>query len=311
VRRATILIYHGVSDKARSEIDSPGLHLPLAEFEAQMEFLARECNVLLLTGLVHHITERVPFPPAAVALTFDDGYANVIRCALPVLERLGLPALLYCTAGLMGTREMHWNDVFSRAAARLPEPSRVDASALPPEYAGEGWRARKQHLKDLPDATRRAFIAQLTELIADLGPPGESRVASREELAAWVAAGMAVGSHTMTHPILPRLADADLEWELAESMRVLEGVVGAPVTAFAYPNGGFDARVRDAVSSAGYTSATILGARDVILGCDLLALPRCTSGTSVERLEGTVSGVEAAVVGPWKRIRAVRPTGSG
>jgi peptidoglycan/xylan/chitin deacetylase (PgdA/CDA1 family) len=268
-----------------------------------MDFLARNCAVLPLADAVRHTGEREPFPPATVALTFDDGYANVVRCALPVLKRLELPALVYCTAGLVGTREMHWNDVFSRAAARLPAPSRVDASALPPAYAGEGWRTRKQHLKDLPDATRRAFIAQLADLTSDLGPPGESRVVSREELETWVAAGMAVGSHTMTHPILPTLGDAELEKELVESKLALESMTGGPVTAFAYPNGGFDARVRDAVGAAGYTSATILGSRDVPLGCDVLALPRCTSGRSVERLEGTVTGLEAVLVGPWKRLK--------
>lgn len=71
--------------------------------------------------------------------------------------------------------------------------------------------------------------------------------------------GIEFGSHTVTHPWLPGLSDADLEHELADSKHRLEDLLGTEVTTFAYPYGGVDRRVRSAVVNAGYRQAfTIL-----------------------------------------------------
>ncbi|MCX6377310.1 MAG: polysaccharide deacetylase family protein, partial [Armatimonadetes bacterium] len=73
------------------------------------------------------------------------------------------------------------------------------------------------------------------------------------------AAGFEIGSHGMTHAHLTELSDAELKTEVAESKRVLEDFIGAPVTGFSYPYGEWDARVRDAVMEAGYEYAVGTG----------------------------------------------------
>lgn len=67
--------------------------------------------------------------------------------------------------------------------------------------------------------------------------------------------GVRFGSHTLTHPSLPELNATDLRSEVSESKLRLEDLLGQEVTAFAYPYGHTNRRVRAAVIEAGYKVA--------------------------------------------------------
>ncbi len=69
-------------------------------------------------------------------------------------------------------------------------------------------------------------------------------------------AGMEIGGHSRTHPVLTKITtSAELQKEISGSKLILEGHLGHHVTAFAYPFGMFDERVKTAVTAAGYTIA--------------------------------------------------------
>jgi peptidoglycan/xylan/chitin deacetylase (PgdA/CDA1 family) len=76
-----------------------------------------------------------------------------------------------------------------------------------------------------------------------------------DELAGLADAGWEVGSHTRTHPKLPRLDDAALDEELATSRHEVEQGLGRPCTSLAYPYGLQDRRVEAAARRAGYLAA--------------------------------------------------------
>lgn len=67
--------------------------------------------------------------------------------------------------------------------------------------------------------------------------------------------GVEFGSHTLTHPWLPSLSDAELQREVRDSKFRLEDLLGSEIASFAYPSGGVDRRVRSAVADAGYKLA--------------------------------------------------------
>lgn len=88
----------------------------------------------------------------------------------------------------------------------------------------------------------------------DDGRP-RGRMLNAAELREMHAAGMEIGSHTVTHARLTEADDARLHAELADSRSQLEDALGQPVTGFAYPYGAWDARCANAVAAAGYTAA--------------------------------------------------------
>lgn len=98
----TILSYHSIDDSGT------GISVPPRLFAAHMETLAAEgCVAFTMSEVARYLAEQRPFPPRAVAITFDDGFANVGTVAAPILARYGLPATTYVITGMVG-RALAW-----------------------------------------------------------------------------------------------------------------------------------------------------------------------------------------------------------
>ncbi len=105
-----------------------------------------------------------------------------------------------------------------------------------------------------------------------LAHPQEMATMNWEELHGLADRGVEIGSHTITHPHLTRLSDAELSRELQDSRSRLEDELGRACLLLAYPYGENDARVRAAARKAGYTAAFAL--RETFASADPFALPR-------------------------------------
>ena len=84
--------------------------------------------------------------------------------------------------------------------------------------------------------------------------PPDPFLMSRAQLRELADDGHEIGSHTITHPDLTQLDDADLTRELGEPKTLLEEIAGRPVTGIAYPFGSYDARVIEKARGLGYES---------------------------------------------------------
>ena len=78
---------------------------------------------------------------------------------------------------------------------------------------------------------------------------------NESEVREWLAAGHEIGSHTLTHPWLTRLAPSEARKEIRASKRKLEDTFSVAVRHFCYPYGDWNPAVRDAVREAGYETA--------------------------------------------------------
>ncbi len=98
----TILSYHSIDEHGTAISVSPGL------FETHMAALASEgCPTFTMAQVYDHLSAHRPFPPRAVAITFDDGFANVATVAAPIMQRHGLTATIYVITGMIG-RTTQW-----------------------------------------------------------------------------------------------------------------------------------------------------------------------------------------------------------
>lgn len=208
-------------------------------------------------------TRGAPLPERAALLTFDDGYAGWHDHAVPLLQRLGVPAVfLVCTGAIddgapLWYEELAWI-VDGWRDATLPTP---DGGTVPATDRRSALRVLNRWLKRLPDDARAAHLDRLRR--GDWRQPDATdRAALRKltwpELTAMARAGFAIGSHTVRHPILSRLTPAALATELRDSRARIEAQLGAPCPLLAYPNGGDDdvsSAVFAAAHAAGYTAA--------------------------------------------------------
>lgn len=256
--RLLVLGYHNVDSTWRWPATPTG---GPRNFARQMSLLAKVANVVPLDAALADLAEGRPLPPRAVAVTFDDGYRDNLTHAVPVLRRLGLPATVFLVPGFLSHKVHAWWERLSWALATTRVPSvEVDGTLLPLGDDAARVRARdaiEASLKRDDLATRHERLDRLVEA---LGPEGDLHPGDLfidwDEARKLVGAGIAIGSHTMSHAILARETAAEQQADLRESRELLERELGVAIRTLAYPNGqagDYDEITIDAARAAGYS----------------------------------------------------------
>jgi peptidoglycan/xylan/chitin deacetylase (PgdA/CDA1 family) len=276
--QSVILMYHRVGS-------AKGRH----DLSVSAEALTRHLETLheegyALCGLEELLVAdgSAPRPGRRAALTFDDGYADLLVDALDVLRRHEAPATVFVVAGALESGYEYWWDALSRAfegRARLPAGLDLpELGTLPTGTTLERERTRER-LADLltrqPARQRGETLRRIGEW-ARLGPASDTdpRPLDADELLRLAAApGIRVGAHSTNHVWLT-FPGVDREAEVAGSKRRLETLLGSEVSCFAYPYGGHDAAIVDAVRRAGFSLAVTTDPGPLPPAVDRLRLPR-------------------------------------
>lgn len=234
--RLSILIFHRVL-RARDPL-RPGEPDALG-FESRMKWLAAAFRVIPLIEATRRLRDG-SLPVNAACITFDDGYADNLTIAAPILSRLRLPATFFIASGFLDGGRM-WNDTVIesvRAVTGTLDLSAIDCGSWP--CADDAQRMTTiagllDRLKYLPQDERQTKV----DAIADIaGLPAKSDLMlTSQQVRELRRHGMSIGAHTVTHPILTRLTPDEAHREIEDGRRALEDTVGERVKLFAYPNG--------------------------------------------------------------------------
>lgn len=268
---ATILMYHGVTSAESFGVENYNFkHLPVTEFERHLRYLRDHCTVFSLRELVRRLHDPIcTLPPNSYALTFDDTYRNVYTTALPLLEAYQVPATCFITTGFINTNRRYWTDRVEHlinmthcrdlrlAHGQHTLSFEVD-SYLQRQYA---IVELKRLMKHVSPAQRDDLLRQIMQCCLDVRDNGDW-VENYENLS-WVdlraldaSPLIEIGGHTVNHEILAYLSDAALDYEIGESLRVLEQGLGHPIDLYSYPegkHGHFDDRVIGVMQRYGIT----------------------------------------------------------
>lgn len=233
----SILIYHRVLPSIDPLM--PG-EVTTEQFYWQMRLLSKYFNVLPLNDAVRKLDDGT-LPARAVCVTFDDGYADNIEVALPILKKTAVPATIFITSSYLDGGRM-WNDTVREAVRRI---------------SGDSLDLTKYGLGTHDLGTTDARIACIRQLINELKhAPSNIRLEHADTIASYAEdalpnnlmlnsnqvrqlhnEGITIGAHTATHPILACIDNQEARNEIKEGRRHLETLIGNSVTLFAYPNG--------------------------------------------------------------------------
>ena len=235
--RLSVLIFHRVLPEADAIFPN---EMYAARFDAVCDWLASWFNVLPLDNAAAALKAGT-LPARAACITFDDGYADNCRIAMPILQRYCLTATFFIATGFLDGGRM-WNDTVVESIRRCSGLS-LDLSSLglgahPIGSISERQSAIAALLKKIKYLVVQERIA-VTEQIAKLARvqlPHDLMMTSAE-VKAMRHAGMQIGAHTLSHPILATLAEDDALKEIEGSKIFLEQLLGERVGLFAYPNG--------------------------------------------------------------------------
>jgi len=257
-----VLLYHRVTTLST---DPQLLAVSPENFLAHLRFLK---NNFTLTGFEED-WDRVKKP--ALAITFDDGYADNVREALPILEDVGVPATFFVSTGLIGTQKLFWWDELEHLFFKgdnfperfvltdnsfervWPTATAVERQVLFEEILPLLRETEPQRREDWLEQLRR--WAQLREAaVAEI-----HRLLTEEELRQLAGSRWAtIGAHTVTHSRLSCLGREEQQQEIVGSKTHLESMLGKEVSVFSYPFGTKDDYTDESVDlcrEAGFVKA--------------------------------------------------------
>ena len=219
-------------------------------------------------------------PGQAVAFSFDDGYADNMTLALPILQRHGAHATCFLAAGLMETRTAPWWDelAFILEHATVPtaevlfaeQTTRIETHSL--QLRRTALAALLPQLRVAP-AQMRARLDHLRKALG-VSAAAPCELAQWPLASRWVEAGMEVGAHTLTHPFLTTLPPEAQAHEIGASADLIRERLAAPVTGLAYPVGDHDDHTVEAARACGLSYAVTTRAGDTRPDTARFRLPR-------------------------------------
>jgi len=227
-----ILAYHRVFEASS---DPQLLCVTPQHFAEHLEHLRRHYRIMSLCDLARALREGL-LQKRAVVITFDDGYADNLLNAKPLLERYEAPATVFVATGYVGRGREFWWDELERLLlwtpqlpeclqvtlngvayewhldkyAQFPEKERISYRQwhveLPDDPTLRHWAYRELHrlLRSPEEEGREAVLAQLRAQSEDEGSGrADCRTMTPEEVRRLAEGGLvAVGAHTETHPVL-------------------------------------------------------------------------------------------------------------
>ena len=267
--RLAVLTYHRIAEPAARPRFTPGtLSATPAEFSEQMEYLARHFKVLALDELLRFLRRDRTLPPRSVLLTFDDAYVDFEEHAWPVLKRAGLPVTLFVPTGYPDRpdRSFWWDRLFQAIATSRSK--RIQTPFGPFEWSSFRDRVRcfrtlRESVKEMPHEAAMDFV---TRTCGELGSGGATpAVLGWSSLRALADAGVSMGSHTRTHPMMDQITLEDAREEIQGSMADLNRELGSVAPVFAYPAGRHSAGVARVLEESGVQLAftTVPGVNEV------------------------------------------------
>jgi peptidoglycan/xylan/chitin deacetylase (PgdA/CDA1 family) len=283
---ALILFYHRFHDDGARQCLLPSLHVE--EFERQIRHLKELYTVASMDEVACSLRDGTGFSSPTVVVTMDDGYLDNYRLAYPVLKRHEIPAIVYVTTGLIGSRTGLWVDELERAIlSSRAQKVRCVEICEGEELDIENWRDKKgafgsifRTLLPRNNEDRRKAIDELHVSLeikdhASLASP--RLMLNWEEIRRMAGNGVSIGAHTASHPNLASLGHVAAGQEIRVSKEALEVQTGRKVRHFAIPNGkpeDFTAELGMFCQKAGFDTVVTTEPGVVFPDSDPMSLPR-------------------------------------
>jgi peptidoglycan/xylan/chitin deacetylase (PgdA/CDA1 family) len=245
-RGVLVLNYHRIGESEDSPFDRSLWSSTAEAFHEQVRFIARQADAILPAELEDALRAG---RGRHVMLTFDDGYRDNHELAYPILRSHGVRACFFIATGFLDSPHPAWWDEIAwmvhRSERAEIEPGPWLAAPLAVDGGGrdQAVRALTERYKGLSGEDAERFLDFLAEAT------GSGRCEPAEAADEWMTwdmvremseAGMEIGGHTVTHPVLSRVAPERQRDEIAGCRARLEHEVGRPMHSFSYPNGTID-----------------------------------------------------------------------
>ena len=302
---ALILLYHRIADLPT---DPQWLSVAPPNFDEHLEVIKKVGVPVALQDLAKSLDTR-KLVPKSIVVTFDDGAADNLLTAKPLLKKHAVPATVFVSTGYVQSNREYWWDELDRLLLQpgtLPERLELNGlqrafswhltdcqeysesnhaqhrtwnvSSAPPTERHRLYKALIDFLLPLLPEERLFFLDELKNWAGNTTTRNSHRALSPTEIEQLADEGLVeIGAHSVTHSVLAELPLTVQRTEIGQSKKDLEDILGAPIKSFAYPFGTLSDYTEETVrlvKESGFEYACS-NFRDVVQpGVDLFQLPR-------------------------------------
>ena len=295
--KVLILTYHRFSNS-----NEPGT-LYAQHLVQHLEYLSNHYSILPLSEIANRLSSGKSLPSKAAVVTIDDGFRDAYEVAYPLMRKYQVPACLFVVTRFVDGAIWLWTDKLRYILRQVPVgPAQVVFDNYNAQFNLDGLSSRlraadeiNSALKKLSEHEKEVAIREISarlNVVLPERPPAEYQAVTWEQVNEMSDGGIEIGSHTVTHPILPNVDDVQLGRELRDSKKQLEHIVNKSVDLFCYPNGSYNRRVEKAVSEAGYTCAVTTEPRLNEQQSDQFSLARVPAESDMDHFLQSTSGFE-------------------
>jgi peptidoglycan/xylan/chitin deacetylase (PgdA/CDA1 family) len=242
-----------------------------------LDWFRKNGFVFISSGrLIDILNKRSACPIGAVWISLDDGWQGNISNVVPLAAQYDVPVTIFVCTDAIEEGTFWWRRV------------QLSPGLIPMEFR------RLDTLKKLPEDERKKVIGLIDHAKAVFRREAMT-IAEIQNIAS--LRQVTIGSHTVSHPILPNCSDNQIRYEIEQSKRKLEEWTGNKITAFAYPNGSFDNRERQSLETCGYAIAATTESKFGAVDTDVYLLPR-----NLLMDDGSLSENLCHAFGVWQTI---------
>lgn len=280
-KKVKVLMYHGVGNHQTDfNLNDPSLIISNKNFERQIKYLSKSCNIISLYELVNHIKRKIPFPPNLIVITFDDGLKNNFDNAFPILQKYGASAAFFLITDYIDTSKISWDNKFHYISKKISPDKFIEEfkksfstqvcfiDKTSQESAVESIRIILKYKNE--ENSREKFIRDLYQKykIEISNSEIKKLYLSWDKINKMAGAGVLFGSHSSSHRVLSMLNHGELKREFIGSKEIIESKIHRKVDLFAYPygyKGSFNSNIKRILANNGYLCAvsTIHGFNDL------------------------------------------------
>lgn len=237
-------------------------YLHIEDFKKQLEFFGNEFGFLSQQDLIESVQTGVTKP--GIILTFDDAFKDHYRYVFPELQKLGLwgvfyvPTSPYVNKKILDVHRVHLllgkfgGERILSLLSEYVEKKMLSHSDIK-DYHQMTYQTQQHDMHKDAVAVKRIlnyFVSYqyraklidrlMSELFEDQDQLLNDFYMSTNELSEMSLAGMMIGSHTVSHPVLSKQSDDEQRTEIENSFSFLyDNVRGITHKTFCYPHGGF------------------------------------------------------------------------
>ena len=280
--RSAILMLHRVVPEAELEtrlLQKPDFEISVEFFNKYLFRLRDSYRFVSLDNLYSRLkhSSSSPIREPLLAVTFDDGYTDVLTHALPILEKYQIPFTIYLTTGYPDKRIIHISAAIEdwvRQASHID--LRVKSKVLSYDLTTLSQKSQAFQAIETALFTTYNTIEEIMNILPVNVAPYRSLGLNWEQVKELSENPLCtIGAHTITHPDLTMLSSVDLSRELLISKQRIEFYLKMGVRHFAYPYGRYNCSVVSMAEAAGYeTMCTTMETSLSLDNIDFSRLPR-------------------------------------